>query len=180
MSPITKIWLCNLHPGNTVSDQKFKDIWEETLAFTNSYTKDKPSAKTREQHVLFQSESDATQLVLVTGYPSLEMNLAADREYVTKIAGRMSQFVKHDRLLMLEKDIDELPLETGRVSLSLATGEPAATQNNIGSGGWDVWQPPGTDSPPIKSTWVQVSSANNGDAIPNAKSKIVLKRIKGV
>ncbi|KAI1330118.1 hypothetical protein F5Y16DRAFT_46494 [Xylariaceae sp. FL0255] len=157
MPPVTKIWLFTLLPGNTASDPTFTELWNDIFELVNSYTQNKPSAKCKEQHVLLQDENNPTQLALITGYPSLEISLEADRVYAEKFLKTMFELVKHDRLLMIEEDIDRLPLHNGRVVLSLLTEEPISEQMVTVQGGWDVWQPPGAQGAPSKTTYIGIS-----------------------
>lgn len=48
---------------------------------------------------------------MLSGYPSLESNLAADRAYVQQgFMTRMVEFVVHGRLVLVERDVNSLPL----------------------------------------------------------------------
>lgn len=175
MSPITKIWLFSLQPGRTTSEAAFTALWDEALSLVNSYTQAKPGAKDREQHVLYQGETDPSQLALVTGYPSLELSLEADRVYASAIMPRMFNIVRHRKLMVLETDVDELPLQGGRITVSLTSAQPDQSQ---GVGGWDVWQLPGAQEPPPQTTWVHITATGEGGSETAVSWE--LKRIRGI
>lgn len=185
MPPITKIWLFSLKDDHDITDPPFAELWDEILAFVNAFTRDEPGADDAEQHILFQCVNDSKQLVFITGYPSLEMNMEADREYAERFMKRMFAIVEHNRLLMVESDVMGLQLCDGKASMSLFKSRPVAEPHvlNNGIAGWDVWQPPGSPEPVRKETWIHVLPASDGDttkaAVSGADSVWQLQRVKG-
>lgn len=187
MGPITKFWLCSLLPGHSVCDPDFRTLFAEVLQLCSSYTN--PDPGTPEMHVLFQSVDNASQLMMITGYQSQELNTEADKVYATKYLREMFKFVQHVWLRQLDLDVRVLPLD--KELIVVTCGAEEGTRQG-GVGGWDVWpatsqatamknasqEPREGDSK--ESVWVQVSEAPGAVIHDNTQNaQFVLKKIVG-
>jgi hypothetical protein len=184
--PITKFWLFSLLPGRSVSDPSFKALFAEILQLCSAYTN--PDAGTPEMHVLYQSVDDASQLMMITGYQSQELNTEADTVYATKYMSEMFKFVQHVWLRQLDLDVRDLPLDKEQIIVTCSTDERV---QQGGVGGWDVWpaisqaranknalQVQEGDSK--ERVWIQVSEASQAVTGNNTQTaQFMLKKILG-
>jgi hypothetical protein len=132
---MTKIWYCKLKPGHDVNDKNFCDLWTEVLGLCSSYTN--PEAGSPTMHALYQSVDNPSQLIMLSGYPSTELNVECDKVYASKYMPKMFEFVQHVWLRQLELDIRSLPMDSKRITLTCGSSPDSQGQ---GVGGWDVWQ----------------------------------------
>jgi hypothetical protein len=77
---------------------------------------------------------------MLSGYPSLASNLAADKAYVESgFMDRMAEFVEHGRLLQVDVDVNSLPLESEMLRIetysSALGGEGMVEGVELGKGG---------------------------------------------
>ncbi|KAI1863158.1 uncharacterized protein JN550_009894 [Neoarthrinium moseri] len=182
-APITKIWLFTLKPDITVTTTAFVDLWTEILAHCASYTSDSNTGG-NEQHILYQSEDDPAQLAMITGYPSLELNLEADRVYAAGFMKRMFELVNHQQLFLLYIDIERLPLQSGRVSIVTTDTELSKELSLVGAR--DCYEPPNkvadsSDQDKKKDFVYVMATADGGDILQETglKERFVLKRLIG-
>lgn len=62
---------------------------------------------------------------MLSGYPSLASNLAADKAYVERsFMGRMAEFVEHGRLVQMEVDVNTLPPEVEVLCIETCSSAP--------------------------------------------------------
>ena len=106
-SPMTKLWYITLKPPTNTSSPPFRQLWTEVLDFVSAASGPESSG-----HHLWQDLAFPDVLVMVSGYPSLSSNLAADKAYVENgYLKRMAEFVDHGRLLQIEIDVNALPVD---------------------------------------------------------------------
>lgn len=131
MPPITKVWHCVLKDPQTADSPEFRSLLSEILAMISSYSNPDPTSS--RMHVFYQDALDPSQLVMITGYPSQELNTEADTVYARDFLPRLFQYVTHKSLRQLDMDISVLPLLD---NVLLAYGQEPGTER---TGGWDVW-----------------------------------------
>ncbi|OKL61966.1 hypothetical protein UA08_02670 [Talaromyces atroroseus] len=135
MPPITKIWHCRLKEGQSAESPSFIQLLSEILEHCSSYTNPDPSSP--QMHIMYQDVNDPAQLLMITGYPSQELNTEADIGYAKKYLHRLFEYVKHIWLKQLDCDIASLSLtESVTVTYGL---NPEKWKSDAGAGGWDVW-----------------------------------------
>jgi hypothetical protein len=120
---MTKLWYLTLKPPTTVSSPPFHQLWAEVLSFCST-----ASGPISSGHTLWQDAAARAPplLVMLSGYPRLSSNLAADKEYVASgFTSRMAQFVEHGRLLQIELDVNALPLQTEVLCIDTFTTVPS-------------------------------------------------------
>jgi hypothetical protein len=90
------------------------------------------------------STSACDVLVMLSGYPTLASNLAADKAYVERgFMARMAAFVEHARLLQIEVDVNSLPIKAKVLRIETCSSAPVDNLGNemvvegveIGKGG---------------------------------------------
>lgn len=141
MPPITKIWHCRLKDGHTTESPSFIEVLTNILSLCASYTNPDHSESQPPMHAMYQDTKDPSQLLMITGYPSQELNTEADKQYAAKFLPKMFEHVQHVWLKQLDADITTFPL-AGDSPVTLAYGpqpEGWKKKNGDGSGGWDVF-----------------------------------------
>jgi hypothetical protein len=136
MPPVTKLWLSVLKDPQSIDSPDFRELVSEILNLCSSYTNPEPSGP--QMHVLYRNINNPSQLLMITGYQSQELNTQADAVYAEKLSPRMLQYVSHGWLRQLDIDVRALPLEE---NILVAYGkEPQEWVNhNKSIGGWDIW-----------------------------------------
>jgi hypothetical protein len=191
MPPITKIWHCRLKAGHTVHPPSFIEVLTNILELCASYTNPDQQASQPPMHVMYQNTSDPSQLVMITGYPSQELNTEADRQYAAKFLPKMFEHVQHVWLKQLDADITTFPL-AGESVITLAYGrEPEGWKKDGSSGGWDVF----AQSEQARKNrdnvvglsetvatagvdWVQVTPGSDESPAPKDGGKFTLQKIQ--
>ncbi|KAJ6031070.1 hypothetical protein N7540_001802 [Penicillium herquei] len=163
MPPMTKIWLCTLKDPSSISSPKFQQLITELLEFCASYTNPTTDDSALPMHAFFYNTKEPSQLFMITGYPSQEMNTEADNIYAERYLPRMFELVQHKVLRQINVDVQTLPLN-GDVVLTVGKNpEEWKYENAIGN--WDYL--PETRGIKIEEAdrlWVQVH-AWNGDSL---------------
>lgn len=147
-SPITKLWYMTLKPPTTPSALPFQQIWAEILAFVRSASGPVSSGHTLWQDLAHENSTSTSisgdttlcgqVLVMLSGYPSLESNLAADRTYVQQgFLTRMTEFVAHGRLVLVERDVNSLPLpiDAEILRIEIFSEAPGDVSGGVGGNG---------------------------------------------
>ncbi|KAJ5818972.1 hypothetical protein N7474_004563 [Penicillium riverlandense] len=136
MPPITKFWHSTLKDGKSTNTPDFTQVLSEILELCSSYTN--PDPVSQQMHALYQDVNDPTQLLMITGYPSEELNAEADKVYAEKYLSRLFEHVHHVWLKQLDIDVRTLPLND---KLVVTCGKsPSDWKNSRCPGGWDVWK----------------------------------------
>ncbi|KNG87663.1 hypothetical protein ANOM_004123 [Aspergillus nomiae NRRL 13137] len=138
MSPITKLWLSTAKTKDYMDSSGFHDLLAQILSHCSSYTNPESNPELPPMHAFFQSVDNPDLLLMVTGYPSQEMNNAADDTYAATFLPRMFQFVEHKWLKQLDVDVSLLPLGNDNLTLQFCD-TPVDTATGQVIGGWDVW-----------------------------------------
>ncbi|KAE8366607.1 hypothetical protein BDV27DRAFT_155747 [Aspergillus caelatus] len=81
MPPITKIWLSTLKTKDSIDPSEFTDLLCHILTHCSSYTNPDSNPKLPPMHAFFRSVESPDNLLMITGYPSQDMNNEADRTY---------------------------------------------------------------------------------------------------
>ncbi|KAE8419645.1 hypothetical protein BDV36DRAFT_293990 [Aspergillus pseudocaelatus] len=138
MPPITKIWLSTLKSKESIDPSEFTDLLCQILTHCSSYTNPDSNPKLPPMHALFRSVESPDNLLMITGYPSQDMNNEADRTYAEAFLPRMFEFVQHNWLKQLDLDVCSLPLGNDDLVLQIRD-TPAGQGVDQVVGGWDVW-----------------------------------------
>jgi hypothetical protein len=191
MPPITKFWHSTLKDDKSTNSSDFIQVLSEILELCSSYTNPDPASQ--QMHALYQDVNDQTQLLMITGYPSQELNAEADKVYAEKYLPRLFEHVQHVWLKQLDIDVTMLPLDD---QLVVAFGKsPSDWKNGRCPGGWDVWKKTRqklnhdngargveTFDNPDDGVWVQVSAWDKDAqnlATPEDGSVFYLKKVMG-
>lgn len=129
-----KFWLSTLKEGKSVDSPSFQNLISEILEFCSSYTKSGPGAP--DAHFFYQDTRDPARVLMITGYPSLELNTEADAIYAERFLPKMFEQVQHTWLKQLDISIGEIPLGERVI---VAYGKEPSSWVDGGVGGWDVW-----------------------------------------
>lgn len=182
-----KFWLSTLKQGKSVESPAFQDIISEILDFCASYTKSDPDAP--DSHAFYKDTKHPTRVLMITGYPSQELNTEAHEIYAQKLLPRMFEQVEHTWLKQLDMSIAEIPLGD---DLVVAYGKEPSTWVKRGVGGWDVWpstpegkqvraKVQGSATEEVENqTWLQVAEwhgPSDGNEVPRDGEKLFLKKI---
>ncbi|KAI0452655.1 hypothetical protein F5B21DRAFT_326251 [Xylaria acuta] len=166
MEPNTKIWLATLNKGHSMVETAFSGIWNETLLATASHTNE------RGQHyALFQCNDEPDLLAIILGNCSIDTSLEAQKPG-HKPLSRLMEFVTHRELFDLDMDINELPLDPGKITISFSELQPANSDSLPGKGKWGVstwWLRAmhlnNDADKPGKKTWIHVASSEYADRL---------------
>ncbi|KAL4901701.1 hypothetical protein BDW74DRAFT_181419 [Aspergillus multicolor] len=177
MRPLTKLWLFKLRDGKSISDPPFMTLLSSILDLIASYTKPEPGAPSL--HAFYEVTNRPAHLLMITGYPSQELNTAVDRVYSERFLGSLFEFVQHIWLRQIEVDLATAPLEAeGMVVTCGARPEDGIVESGTGKGigGWDVWkktqqgkqggsvvQGVREHEDDAERTWVQIKPWNSND-----------------
>lgn len=191
MPPITKFWHSTLKDGKSTESPDFAQILSEILELCSSYTNPDPASQ--QMHALYQDVNDPTQLLMISGYPSQELNTEADKVYAEKYLSRLFELVQHVWLKQLDIDVAMLPLDD-KVVVTCGKS-PSDWKNGKCPGGWDVWKKTRqasnnndgaidaeTRDNPDDGVWVQVSAWDEGVqniATPEDGRVFYLKKVIG-
>lgn len=192
MPPITKFWLSTLKNGKTTDSAEFIQLLSDILALCSSYSNPDPASPP--MHALYQDINNPSQLVMITGYPSQELNTEADKVYAAKYLPKMFEHVEHVWLKQLDIDVTTLHLDDDKLAVTYGKS-PSDWKDDKSLGGFDVWKTTRqaldnengvrgveTLENPDNADWVQVS-AWDGGAQDAAKPKVggvfYLKRVMG-
>ncbi|KAL2798903.1 hypothetical protein BJX66DRAFT_294372 [Aspergillus keveii] len=149
MPPLTKFWLFTLKdPSKSAST--LKPLLTEILNFCSSFTNPHYNAtsapennKNAPTHAFYTITNKPNHMLMITGYPSQELNNEADKVYAEKYLPRLFEHVQHIWLRQIEVDIRELPLGGEGVVVSVdegISGGEGSDFGGVGKGGWDVWK----------------------------------------
>ncbi|KAJ5703876.1 hypothetical protein N7493_011014 [Penicillium malachiteum] len=163
MPPMTKIWLCTLKDPSSISSPKFQQLITELLEFCASYTNPTGDNSALPMHSFFQDTREPSQLFMITGYPSQEMNTEADNIYAERYLPRMFELVQHKVLRQISVDVRTLPL---RGDIVLTVGKnPDEWKDEKAIGNWDYWpETRGIKIEEADKVYVQVD-AWNGESL---------------
>ncbi|KAJ5584771.1 uncharacterized protein N7459_004571 [Penicillium hispanicum] len=173
----TLVWHCVLKDPQTADSAEFRSLLSEILAMIASYSNPDPTSPP--MHVFYQDAHDPAQLVMITGYPSQELNTEADTVYARDFMPRLFQYVTHKSLRQLDKDIGTLPLQD---NVLLVSGQEPGTER---TGGWDVWPQTAQgrrilgEAADTEKVWVQVTpwdGHRTEEPQPTAREKFYLRK----
>jgi hypothetical protein len=150
MAPFTKFWLFALKDGITSTSQPFTQLLAEIVEFCASYTNPGPGSP--QMHAFYKASNAPSDILLITGFPSQELNDEAHEVFVEKFFARMFELVEHRSMKQVEVDVKEFPLDQERLAV-VTSGEKIAGLK--GKGGWDVLQK-AEDKPTAEEVWVHV------------------------
>ncbi|KIA75729.1 hypothetical protein HK57_00464 [Aspergillus ustus] len=215
MPPLTKFWLCTLK-DKSQNVSTLTPLLSKILELCASFSNQAPKSSTTtgdesehnagphsQSHAFYTVTNLPGHLLMITGYPSQELNDAADSAYAAKFLPRLFERVQHVWLRQIEVDVSELPVRGERVvvSVSSAEEEGSGSGNGVGEegkGGWDVWKRTrqgseggdgvqgarkGEDG--LEKVWVHVNSWNGEgqrqqDGDQEGRSVFYLQKIVGV
>ncbi|KAE8139727.1 hypothetical protein BDV38DRAFT_280643 [Aspergillus pseudotamarii] len=81
MPPITKIWLSTLKNKDGIDSGEFTDLLSQILTHCSSYTNPDSNPELSPMQAFFWNVENPDNLLMITGYPSQDMNNEADRTY---------------------------------------------------------------------------------------------------
>ncbi|KAL3494902.1 hypothetical protein BJX62DRAFT_233871 [Aspergillus germanicus] len=149
MPPLTKFWLFTLkdpsQPPSSLSPL-LTEILDLCSSFTDPHYKPSsaPESSTNAStHAFYTITNKPGHMLMITGYPSQELNNEADKVYAEKYLPQLFEHVQHIWLRQIEVDIRELPLGGERVVVSVdegIAGGEGVDFGGEGKGGWDVWK----------------------------------------
>ncbi|KAJ5379044.1 hypothetical protein N7509_012163 [Penicillium cosmopolitanum] len=173
MPPITKFWLSTLKNEQSVNSPVFLQFISEILDFCASH-----SGPGSGMHAFYQDINNPSRLFMITGYPSQELNTAADKIYAEEYLPRMFDYVQHVWLKQLDMDITTVRLDE-KVVVAYGKNPSQWKDEKKGFGGWDVWPKTaqaekntqvegGNQNFEIAAdqVWVQISRLEDGSADP--------------
>ena len=176
MPPIAKFWLSTLKDEQSVNSPAFLQLISEILDLCASYSG--PESGMTHTHAFYQDINNPSRLFMITGYPSQELNIAADNVYAEEYLPRMFDYVQHVWLKQLDMDITTVPLDE-KVVVAYGKNPSQWKDEKNGFGGWDVWLKTsqaqkkaqverGDQNFEIAAdrVWVQVSRWEDGNADP--------------
>lgn len=185
MPPITKLWHCRLKEGKTTNDPLFIQLLSEILEYCSSYTNPDPNSP--QMHIMYHDINDPSKLLMITGYPSQELNTEADEGYAKKYLSRLFEYVQHIWLKQLDCDIASLSLSES-VTVTYGTN-PEQWKADKAAGGWDVWPQTAQGQKMSKGAageedpvWVQVTDSlenRKESKFPADGGEFHLKRVLG-
>ncbi|KAL2849997.1 hypothetical protein BJX68DRAFT_266792 [Aspergillus pseudodeflectus] len=152
MPSLTKFWLFTLKdPSQDPSTLTplLTEILELCSSFTNPHynrTSSPENDNNAPTHAFYTIANKPSHMLMITGYPSQELNNEADKAYAEKFLPRLFEHVQHIWLRQIEVDIHELPVGGEGVVVSVDEGvggeedEPVGERFKEGKGGWDVWK----------------------------------------
>lgn len=183
MPPLIKFWRCKFKDGHSVDSPGFRQLLIDIFDLTKSYTN--PEYGAPPMHAMYQDTRNPSQLLMITGYPSQELNTEADTVYAQKYLPRMFEYVQHVWLKQLHLDIAQVQLEDYAL---VAIGEnPTGWVGESGIGGWDIWPQTqqGLNMPDLQKQesgiWVHVSGWNgldNASSDSASVEKLYLRKIE--
>jgi hypothetical protein len=94
-------------------------------------------------HAFYTITNKPNHMLMITGYPSQELNNEADKAYAEKYLPRLFEHVQHIWLRQIGVDINELPLGGKGVAVTVDEGTSGGDRADLGGegkGGWDVWK----------------------------------------
>ncbi|KAJ5110814.1 hypothetical protein N7532_001349 [Penicillium argentinense] len=190
MPPITKFWLSTLKDEQSVNSPAFLQLISEILDLCASHSG--PESGMTHTHAFYQDINNPSRLFMITGYPSQELNIAADNVYAEKYLPRMFDYVQHVWLKQLDMDITTVPLDE-KVVVAYGKNPSQWKDEKKGFGGWDVWLKTaqakkntqverGDQNVKIAAdqVWVQVSRWEDGNADlaqPTEGEKLYLHKV---
>ncbi|KAL3446500.1 hypothetical protein BJX65DRAFT_279224 [Aspergillus insuetus] len=149
MPPLTKFWLFTLkdhsQPASTLTPL-LTEILDLCSSFTNPHynaTSAPENNTNAPTHAFYSITNKPNHMLMITGYPSQELNNEADKAYAEKYLPRLFEHVKHIWLRQIEVDITELPLGGEGVVVTVnkgIAGGDGVDFGGEGKGGWDVWK----------------------------------------
>lgn len=150
MASFTKFWRFALKDDVTATSQPFTQLLTEIVEFCASYTNPDPALP--QMHTFYKVSNAPSDVLLITGFPSQELNDEAHEVFVERFSARMFELVEHRSMRQVEVDVREFPLGQERLVV-VTSGERIAGLK--GKGGWDALQK-AEDMPAAEETWVQV------------------------
>ncbi|KAE8159772.1 hypothetical protein BDV40DRAFT_302911 [Aspergillus tamarii] len=186
MAPITKIWLSTLKTKDCIDSSEFTNLLSQILTHCSSYTNPDSDPELPPMHAFFQSIDSPDYVLMITGYPSQEMNNEADRTYAEAFLDRMFGFVQHKWLKQLDLDVRSLPLANDNLVLQICD-TPAGQGIDQVVGGWDVW--PETEQGirmkeagklgDVPRTWVGISKDSETD-LTQAREAFHFRKVNAI
>ncbi|KAI8629606.1 hypothetical protein F5Y19DRAFT_71466 [Xylariaceae sp. FL1651] len=162
MDPIAKVWLFTLNESHSIIEAAFQSLWNETLTVAASYT-----AVRGEPHILFQSDDEPDLLAVVSGYHCMEASIDVQRAWADKLVPRLLEFITHKQLFVLHMDVNELPLDSGKIAILITEPESEPDPGFLpGKGSWAVQMPSllveaHDANKTTKRTWIQVATSED-------------------
>ncbi|CEL04902.1 hypothetical protein ASPCAL06026 [Aspergillus calidoustus] len=145
MPPLTKFWLTKVKDRASLSDQTFLGLLRDATSFCASYTNPNNDPSTPTMHAFYRvvntkgsGSSPSDLLLMVSGYPSQELNEEVHNVYMPEYGARMFEYVEHVSLRQVELVSSELPLAE-KVVISCTTGGSEGRKDGQ-VGGWDIWE----------------------------------------
>ncbi|KAE8316580.1 hypothetical protein BDV41DRAFT_528555 [Aspergillus transmontanensis] len=182
MPPITKLWLSRLKAKDCIESSEFTELLSQILTHCSSYTNPESNPEQPPMHAFFHSVENPDQLLMITGYPSQEMNNAADGTYAKAFLPRMFELVQHRWLKQLDLDVCSLPLADDDLVLQF---RDAPADLGADHGGWDVW--PETEQGikmkkagklgDVRKTWVTIGKEVKAGVAP-AREAFHFRKVK--
>jgi hypothetical protein len=149
MPPLTKFWLFTLKDPSQ-DPSALTPLLTEILDLCSSFTNPHYNATSASEndtnaptHAFYTITNKPNHMLMITGYPSQELNNEADKAYAEKYLPRLFEHVQHIWLRQIEVDINELPLGGEGVVVSIeegTSGGEGVDFGGVGKGGWDVWK----------------------------------------
>ncbi|KAE8148354.1 hypothetical protein BDV25DRAFT_141877 [Aspergillus avenaceus] len=192
MPPITKLWLCTLKEGKSLTDPALTQLLADILTLCTSYTNPNTLSP---MHAFYQVTNDPSHLFMITGYQCQELNTEADKAYAEKYLPRLFEYVRHQWLRQVEVDVREMPLDGDAVVCCSGPGSDSDSHCNSvegggkGVGGWDVWkmtqqgkqagvvQGVRGSEPVGERIWVQVSPWEGSERVGEEHETFYLRKI---
>ncbi|KAL3482787.1 hypothetical protein BJX62DRAFT_245535 [Aspergillus germanicus] len=140
MAPLTKFWLTRVKDPKTFSDPTFLTLLRDAAAFCAGYTNpnNDPSAPT--MHAFYRVTNinrPSDLLLMVSGYPSQELNEEVHNVYMPQYGTGMFEYVEHVWLRQIELVSSELQL-VEKVVITCTTGPEGRKEGQVGA--WDIWE----------------------------------------
>ncbi|KAL2783385.1 hypothetical protein BJX66DRAFT_318606 [Aspergillus keveii] len=140
MAPLTKFWLTKVKDPKTFSDQAFLSLLRYATSFCATYTNPNNVPSVPTMHAFYHvtnANGPSEHLLMVSGYPSQELNEQVHNVYMPQYGARMFEYVEHVWLRQIELVSSELPL-VNRLLISCITGREGKKEGHVG--GWDIWE----------------------------------------
>ncbi|KAL2813520.1 hypothetical protein BJX63DRAFT_431868 [Aspergillus granulosus] len=142
MPPLTKFWLTTLKDLSQQPDT-LTPLLTEILELCSSFTGALPLPATRRSqttHAFFSVTNAPGHLMMITGFPSQELNNEVHEAYEAQFLSRFFAHAQHVWMRQIEVDIRELPIQGNKVVVNVSLGSKgdSAETEEEGKGGWDV------------------------------------------
>ncbi|KAH8156254.1 hypothetical protein CIB48_g11996 [Xylaria polymorpha] len=157
MPASTKIWLVTLNEGHSMIETAFSGIWTNTLMAATFHTNDRD-----EHYGLFQCNNEPDLLAIILGNCAIDANPEVPNPS-DKPLSRLMEFITHRELFHLDMDVNELPLDTGKIVIAFSESQPTGSDSLPGKGKWGVsmYRSNGANKP----MWIHVASSEDADRL---------------